>query len=160
MEGGGAGRATALGWWLRLFAWPHLRHPLLLELKQEAEASVLKSGASPGHRDQPAVAAGLHWSLCVVLPLPLEWGPLQEAEGRGSRPPAAWTLGGGLGRWSNQQPVPGPLPLLHILVSICPMAPPTASLYQHCGTGHGDGNTPRWACPGPSGHTAETGHVL
>lgn len=71
MGGGGAERATALGWWLRLFAWPHLRHPLLLELKQEAEASVLKSGASPGHRDQPAVAASLHRSLCVVLPLPL-----------------------------------------------------------------------------------------
>lgn len=73
-HGGGWGRAervTALGWWLRLFVWPHLRHPLLLELKQEAEASVLKSGASPGHRDQPAVAASLHRSLCVVLPLPL-----------------------------------------------------------------------------------------
>lgn len=78
--GGGAERATALGWWLRPFAWPHLRHPLLLELNQEAEASVLKSGASPGHRDQPALV-----TLCCPASAP-EWGPLQEAEGRGSHP--------------------------------------------------------------------------
>lgn len=70
-----------------------------------------------------------------------------------------WGLGekGGL---SHKQYVQGSWPLQDILVPISTMAPPTASLYQHCGPGHGAFSVLRCAVLAQSGLVAKTGHVL